>query len=1012
MGFREKSLLKIIPTFFIIALLFQNSFGQSETPFALELGKPIEREIAGGQTHRFQINLNAGQYAKVVVEQIGVDVVSKLFGANGSYLTRYDNEIRLKENESVEFVANQQENYRIQIQSTSKSNFGVYKIHLIEVREATKRDQTIFEARTLIEKAAELRLSGKYDESLQLSSRALEIAEKELGPDHIFVARILNDFGLAQRDKGNYQAALPLLQRAYSINQKSLKAENPQTLESYKSIADYYQKTREYAKSEKIYREILEVYERTFGKDHKILAPALTNFGLLMIDLNDLTQAEDLTLKAKLIAEKHFDPNSQILQNIANQLGIIHLVRKEYGKAGEYFQKGLEISEKLGDTDGIRYYNSLNNLAIIYTYQNEYKKALEINERALVIGEKIFGKESPNIGILLNNIGIIYKATGNYEKALEIQRQALAIGEKSVGPSHRLMMLVIANIAKIYAVQGDVANAVAYQKLWDERFEKAASLEMTIGSERQKLAYADTFSSRTSRTISLHLTLAKNNQEALDLGALVVLQRKGRVLDAVAGSLTALRQRSTTEDRDLLDRFTKITTQLSSLTLNKPAKISNDDYQKQLTDLEEQKEKIEREISNRSAEFSVQLSKVTLDSIKKEIPPDAALIEFATYRPYDSKIEDAEKAYGSPRYVAYILQKNKEVICKEIGDKRTIDEAINSLRQALRNSKNMEVKQHARVADEKIMRPLRSVLGNAKQLLISPDDNLNLIPFEALIDENGRYLIENYSFNYLTSGRDLLRLQTNRTSKNKSVIFANPTFGEPSEEQLAKFNANEKMRKRSVTAGNSLVETYFAPLSATMLEGRSILQLFPETEFLSGTQATETALKNLTAPRFLHIASHGFFLQDAENKSTAENPLLRSGIALTGANQRKSGNDDGILTALEASGLNLWGTKLVVLSACDTGLGDVKNGEGVYGLRRAFTLAGTETLMMSLWEVSDVVTRELMMNYYKNLKNGMERGESLRQVQLQMLKKKGREHPFYWAAFIQSGEWASLESKK
>ena len=128
--------------------------------------------------------------------------------------------------------------------------------------------------------------------------------------------------------------------------------------------------------------------------------------------------------------------------------------------------------------------------------------------------------------------------------------------------------------------------------------------------------------------------------------------------------------------------------------------------------------------------------------------------------------------------------------------------------------------------------------------------------------------------------------------------------------------------------------------------------------------------------------------------------------------RRRRDKDDGILTALEASGLNLWGTKLVVLSACDTGIGDVKNGEGVYGLRRAFTLAGTESLVMSLWSVSDYATRELMTDYYKNLKNGMGRGASLRQVQLEMLKKKGREHPFYWAAFIQSGEWANLDGKR
>jgi CHAT domain-containing protein len=134
-------------------------------------------------------------------------------------------------------------------------------------------------------------------------------------------------------------------------------------------------------------------------------------------------------------------------------------------------------------------------------------------------------------------------------------------------------------------------------------------------------------------------------------------------------------------------------------------------------------------------------------------------------------------------------------------------------------------------------------------------------------------------------------------------------------------------------------------------------------------------------------------------------------LALAGANLSKGGDDDGILTALEAAGLNLWGTKLVTLSACDTGVGEVKNGDGVYGLRRSFVLAGAETLVMSLWPVSDTVTRELMTAYYKGLRQGLGRGEALRKVQLQMLKRPHRAHPFFWASFIQSGEWANLDGK-
>src|SRR5262249_40588340 len=215
-------------------------------------------------------------------------------------------------------------------------------------------------------------------------------------------------------------------------------------------------------------------------------------------------------------------------------------------------------------------------------------------------------------------------------------------------------------------------------------------------------------------------------------------------------------------------------------------------------------------------------------------------------------------------------------------------------------------------------------------------------------------------------------------------------------------------------------------LTGTAQEARVIQSLFPEAQVLTGTQATKSALQKLIAPRILHIATHGFFLQDANAETSRdkggpgaksgyvpafkiEEPLLRSGLALSGANlNHGSSGRDGILTALEASNLNLWGTKLVTLSACETGVGEVRNGEGVYGLRRAFFLAGTETLVMSLWPVSDRVTREMMTAYYTGLKRGQGRGDALRQAELAMLKRKDRRHPFYWASFIHSGEWANL----
>ncbi len=145
--------------------------------------------------------------------------------------------------------------------------------------------------------------------------------------------------------------------------------------------------------------------------------------------------------------------------------------------------------------------------------------------------------------------------------------------------------------------------------------------------------------------------------------------------------------------------------------------------------------------------------------------------------------------------------------------------------------------------------------------------------------------------------------------------------------------------------------------------------------------------------------------------TTPENPLLRSGLVLAGANRLSSGGEDGILTALEAAGLDLWGTQMVVLSACETGVGKVTEGDGVHGLRRALVIAGAESLVMSLWQVDDRATRELMAGFYRRLEQGEGRAEALRQVQLQMLRSPRTSHPYYWASFVPTGSWAPLAAR-
>jgi CHAT domain-containing protein len=517
-------------------------------------------------------------------------------------------------------------------------------------------------------------------------------------------------------------------------------------------------------------------------------------------------------------------------------------------------------------------------------------------------------------------------------------------------------------------------------------------------------------SERTDRTISLHLHEAPRDPDAASLAALVLLQRKGRVLDSMADVFAAVRQRvADPEDRILMDHLNDTTSQLARLALNRTDTASPRHGEPSLAQLEARKEQLEATLSEHSAEFRAQIQPVTLEAVQAAMPDDAALLEFAVFRRFDPTAERNAEAYGPAHYAAYVVRKHAAPTGVDLGMVADIDRLIGGFRNALRDPR-IDVTAPARALDERVMRPLQKSLDGATRLLISPDGDLNLVPFEALIDAQGRYLLDRYATSYLTSGRDLLRMQVPRAIPGQPVIVADPRFGEPAAVGSGAAQASAVEARRSVTNGAVLSGLYFAPLPGSAAEARTIKALFPDATLLLGGRATKASVEKVKAPSILHIASHGFFLNDDGGRSSvAQNPLLRSGLALAGGNVAQG---DGILTALEASGLDLWGTKLVTLSACDTGVGEIRNQEGVYGLRRAFVLAGAETLVMSLWPVSDYIARDAMVGYYTRLRTGLGRGDALRQAKVAIRKHPARRHPYYWAGFIQSGEWAGLDGQR
>jgi CHAT domain-containing protein/Tfp pilus assembly protein PilF len=1029
--------------------LTQGAAAQGAAGDALAPGRAVEREISGGERQSFQVVAAAGQFVGVAVRQEGVDVGEKVFAPGGELLAEFNSEVRLRGEERADFVAEAAGVYRLEVEGQVRGTSGRYEIRLTETRAANEHERALDEAHRLSTRALDLRAVARYDEALPLVERALELSEKELGPEHVYVAYLLYQLGVLYYDKGDYAQDGRLIQRALNIDKQALGLAHPQTALALAELGLAYTRTNEYGKAEELLQQALALTEQTLGTEHPEVVTRLLDLSVLHLSRGDSASAEKELKRALEIGDKSLPADDWVLAKVRSNLGYLYVSKKEYDRAAPLLQRALEIGEKKFGPDSSQLSLMLQNLGLIAQEQKkDYPRALQLYWRAEKNLEKSVGPEHPQVAAILNNIANVYKSQGEYAKALELHRRVHALTEKALGPYHWNTLVSLGNIARTYSAMGDIPDAIKFQSLTDEAIERNLSLNLAIGSERQKLAYFDTLADRTDRTVSLHAQLAPRDPSARDLAAEVVLQRKGRVLDAMADSLAALRQRLNAEDQKLLDQLNATTAQLARLALGGRGKTSADDYRKQLAALSEQKEKLEAEISRRSAEFRAQTQTVTLAAVEAAIPEGAALVEFAAYRPFDPKAESNAEAYGEPRYVAYVLRPRGEVEWRELGPAKEIDARVDALRQALSDPRRSDVKQLARAVDERVFQPLRALLGETRQLLVSPDGELNLLPFAALVDERGRYLLERYTFTYLTSGRDLLRLQVGRASRGQATVVADPAFGAPA---LVASSGRAGGPASGAAARVDYSQIFFGPLPGVGEEVRELETLLPHAVFLTREQATKAALKKLTGPSILHVATHGFFLQDEEatdkhaaapsDKSAAqadktaaqvdktaaqgdktkdgtrlskavahvENPLLRSGLALAGANQGGGGNTDGILTALEVAGLDLWGTKLVVLSACDTGLGEVRNGEGVYGLRRALVLAGAESQVMTLWAVSDRGTRDLVVGYYRALLGGEGRGEALRRVQLRMLRDEARAHPYYWAGFIQTGEWAALK---
>ena len=869
-------------------------------------------------------------------------------------------------------------------------------------------------------------LYAKMDNSAKaerLYLRALAIREKTMRPDHPHIASLLNSLAIVYDDRGEYLLAEPLYRRALAIREKALPPNHLDRTLSYENLALLLVKQKDYEGAAAVYRRGLEGGDSSPKQIPGRVASWLNNLGSAYLVINENERAEALFRKSLSIGEKAYGPKSLGISDTLRSLGSFYLRKGDYANAEACYLRVIAIWEKAPIWSSNLPY-TLNSLADMAVRKGDFAKAESLYQRSLSLSEKAPGQNNFLLLETLRKFAEMRVWSGKYAEAEALYQRSLDLGEKAQGNKEELVKAALRGMAMLYLAKGDTLRAISLFTRFAEESESNVTKLLRSGSERQKLRIMQRVSAETDLILSLHTKYAPDNLDAWSLALTTILRYKGRALDAMTDTLKTLRVVAAPQDQAMLDQLAEARARLATAMLEGPDETEPAQHSALLKRLEKRIEQLESEISDRVAPFrSQELPKQLFAAVAQAIPPGAALVEFTTYRPYDFKTRRS----APPRYLAYTLTPEGKSLWLDLGETGLIDRAIDELRAALRDPQRTDVKELARALDAKLMEPVRRQ-HSARWLLISPDGALNLVPFGALVDEQGHYLIENYLLTYLTSGRDLLRMSTRMSSRRPPLIIANPDFGEQP--------PPEAQKKQSYAFG----DFYFRPLPGTGAEGDALRAILPEATMLTERQANKGALLAAAGPEILHIATHGFFLTDLKaptldvgnlgtievmreigllakkgpgaadplKEQPLENPLLRSGLALAGANEYWRDGNEGILTAMETSVLYLWGTKLVVLSACDTGVGQIKNGDGVYGLRRALVLAGSESQVMSLWPVSDLATRALMVDFYQALRRGEGRSEALRNAQLNLLRDPKRSHPAYWASFIQSGLWTSI----
>lgn len=848
-------------------------------------------------------------------------------------------------------------------------------------------------ATTLHEQADALQQQRKYAEAMDLLSQSLAIREKHLGPNHADVAVSLNMIGFVHYRQNDLRAAEAQFDRALRIRRTAEEVERWEIAEALTNLAMVYEAQGQLREAEPLLVESNAIMVR-IGAAPAARASVINNLAGIHYQRGDYARARDQFQRALTLFTRAHGPSHPNVARTLNNLGLALQDLGNFAEAETMYRKSVAMREKGKDPALLA--KGVQNLAQVVHEQGRLEEAEQLYHRALTLFRTANQEESADAAQAMNNLAVLYLLKKDPERAGRMYEQALALREKTLGPNHRDVATALLSYAIYLYDRNRVDDAIAAYARGAEINERTIALILEVGSEAQKQRYLRTYND--SNDVMLWLRSQAQSATADRTALLTLLRRKGRIQEVLAASSDALR--ASGAPPAALDELRRARAELARLVLQRGAAADRDAT---IARLEARAETLEAQLSATTADRQRDRT-LRIESLQARIPADAVLIEFFKYRPFDTTATRVTDRFGAPKYVAVALRRTGPPEWVELGDAAGIDRRITSFRTALLNPNRTDVADRATQLSPLLTTAFQRLAGDAAQVLVSPDGDLNLLPFQALVDDGGRFLVERYDFVYLTSGRDLLRPAA-ASRPGAPLIVANPAFGTPS-------------------AAGGVVSRSFKPLPGTAAEAVALARLLPDAQILDGARATEAAVKQARRPAVLHIATHGFFLTGSARDAAAGTrgfqasasgsvtripPLLRSGLALAGVNaRRRTGTEDGILTASEAAMLDLDGTELVFLSACESGLGVVNAGESVYGLRRAFVIAGARSQLLTLWQVSDAETKTFVTAFYQALIGGATRSVALRSAQREALGDPQRQHPFYWAPFILSGDAGPL----